>query len=176
MSFFVWLANLAYFMAPAYFANMAPVLSRVLKKNLPLDFNIKFNDKRLLGSHKTLFGSIFGVIAAIIIAFIQNLIFVKTNFGLINYSNWPQIGLLFGFGAIFGDALKSFFKRRLNFKPGSRWFPLDQIDFVVGALAFISFIYFPGWIESIAILLVSVLGHIIVNHCAFYLGIRKEKW
>ena len=176
MSVIIWIAKLAYFMLPAYAANMAPVLSRNFKHNIPLDFGVKFGDKRLLGSHKTLLGSFFGVIAAVITAFFQYLIFLNSGFGILDYKSWLSIGLLLGVGTITGDAVKSFFKRRINMKPGTRWIPFDQTDFVLGALLFISLIHFPGWLESAVILLVSALGHIVINHCAFYLGIRKEKW
>lgn len=176
MSWPAYIAELTYFMLPAYAANMAPILSRKFKHNLPLDFNLKFQGKRLLGSHKTVLGSIFGVVSAVIITFLQHSIFTKTGFGLIDYSEWLRIGLLFGAGAIFGDVAKSFFKRRFNILPGKSWFPFDQIDFVVGALLSVSFAYFPGWFESLIIIIISGLGHIIVNHSAFYLKIRKEKW
>ena len=176
MSTLTWFLELAYFMLPAYIANMAPVLSRKFKRNFPLDFNLKLRGERLFGSHKTLLGSFFGIINAIMIAFIQHIIFTKTGFGLINYSDWLSVGLLLGAGAIFGDAIKSFFKRRFNILPGKSWFPFDQIDFVIGALLFVSLMYFPGWFESFIIIIISGSGHIVVNHSAFYLKIRKEKW
>jgi CDP-diglyceride synthetase len=43
-----------------------------------------------------------------------------------------------------GDAVKSFFKRRLGITPGKSWFPFDQLDFVLGAILFVSIIKFPG--------------------------------
>lgn len=176
MNTLIWFLGLAYFMLPAYAANMSPLLSRCFKFNLPLDFNIKLHGRRLLGSHKTVLGSFFGILSAVIITFVQRIIFVKTGFGLVDYSDWLIVGLLLGNGAILGDALKSFFKRRINILPGQPWIPFDEIDFSVGALLFVSLIYFPGWTESFWIVIVSTLGHIVVNHCAFYLRIRKEKW
>lgn len=176
MSVLLWLANLAYFMLPAYLANMAPLVSRFFNFNAPLDFNTKINGERVLGKNKTLLGSLFGIAAGTLTAFVQQFVFIKTGVGIVDYSNWLSIGLLLGCGAIFGDALKSFFKRRFRVQPGKSWIPFDQIDFTVGALFFVSFVYFPGWIESIAIVCISALGHIAVNHCAFWLGIRKEKW
>jgi CDP-2,3-bis-(O-geranylgeranyl)-sn-glycerol synthase len=83
---------------------------------------------------------------------------------------------LLGFGALAGDSIKSFFKRRVGVKPGKRWFPFDQIDFVIGALAFASIVYFPGWKNALIILLISLAGHVLVNHSAYYLKIRGEKW
>jgi len=176
MNTLTWILQLAYFMLPAYFANMAPILSRSFKRNVPLDFGLKFNGVRLLGDNKTLIGSIFGIIASVITAFVQFLVFQKYGFGFVDYNYWFTIGMLFGIGVIFGDASKSFFKRQMNIRPGRSWFPFDQIDFIIGSLIFISFFYFPGWVECIAIIIISAIGHICVNHCAFYLGIRTEKW
>lgn len=168
---FFWLAELVYFMLPAYVANMAPVLSRFPPWNAPLDFNLKLGKKRLFGTHKTVVGTLFGLIGAVLMAFIQLKVF-----GFLHYSNWLLFGLLLGGGALFGDIVKSFIKRQLNLPPGRPWIPFDEIDFSVGALTAVSFVYFPGWLESFVIIVMSALGHIIVNHAAFYLRIREEKW
>lgn len=176
MSFVFWVLNLVYFMLPAYFANMAPVFSRYFSFNAPLDFGAKFGSQRLFGEHKTFLGVFFGIFAGLFVAFLQYLIFVRTGFGLVDYSDWLRVGLLLSFGALFGDVVKSFFKRRLRVLPGKSWIPFDQLDFTVGALLFISPVYFLGLKESIAIILVNFLGHLLVNRVGFFLGIRKEKF
>ena len=81
-----------------------------------------------------------------------------------------------GFGAIFGDLTESFAKRRLNYSPGKPFVPFDQIDFIIGALIFIYPIVSLSTNKIIIILLLSFVLHILVNHIAFYLKIRKEKW
>jgi len=167
----LWVLSLVYFMLPAYVANMAPVFSRFSPWNAPLDFNLKLGRKRLFGSHKTVVGTLFGLIAAVVISFIQ-----FKFFGLVHSDGWLLLGLLLGGGALFGDIVKSLIKRRLNMPPGKPWIPFDEIDFSIGALIAVSFVYFPGWLESFVIIIISALGHIAVNHSAFYLGIRKEKW
>ena len=170
-----------YFMLPAYFANMAPVLCRKLFKNInyPLDFNKTLNKKPILGKNKTFKGLFFGVLFAVIVAFLQFKL-QKYNFfssiSIMNYNNWLVIGFLFGFGAITGDAVKSFIKRRFNIKPGTRFVPWDQIDFVIGALLFISAVYVSSIKMIIVILIMSFLLHILSNHFAYYTKIRKEKW
>ena len=75
-----------------------------------------------------------------------------------------------------GDAVKSFFKRRVGVPPGGRWIPADEIDFIIGAMVLGS-----PWLDLTAVDVVLVLGftfvaHIIVNHVAFRLGIRDTKW
>ena len=168
-------------MMPAYFANMAPVIVKDIfnKLAIPIDFGKKINGKEIFGKNKTFRGFIFAVVFGVIIAFLQFLLYRFDYFKMlsfIDYSNWLVLGILFGFGAIFGDLVKSFFKRRLNISPGQRFVPWDQLDFVVGALVFVSFILEISWGKVVAILLISFLGHIAVNHSAYSLGIRKEKW
>jgi CDP-2,3-bis-(O-geranylgeranyl)-sn-glycerol synthase len=40
------------------------------------------------------------------------------------------------FGALLGDIIESFFKRRVGRKRGEDWIPFDQIDFILGVLFF----------------------------------------
>jgi len=178
--FMIFLLKCFYLMLPAYFANMAPVI--VKKINLfvlPIDFNTQMNNKPVLGKNKTFRGFIFGVIFSIIIVYVQfllyNIDFFK-NISFFNYQNWLLFGFLMGFGALTGDLVKSFFKRRLDLKPGAKFIPFDQTDFVVGALVFIAPIFNLTLKIFITSLLLSFVLHIIVNHLAFYMKIRNEKW
>ncbi|MDP3765790.1 MAG: CDP-archaeol synthase [Nanoarchaeota archaeon] len=176
----LFLLKCSYLMLPAYFANMAPVM--VKKINLfvfPIDFNKQVGNKPVLGKNKTFRGLIFGVIFAIIVAYFQFLLYGVGSFkniSFIDYKNWPLFGFLMGFGALSGDLVKSFFKRRLGIKPGARFVPFDQTDFVVGALVFITPIFDLTLSIFVIALLLSFILHIIVNHLAFYLKIRNEKW
>jgi len=43
------------------------------------------------------------------------------------------------FGALLGDIVESFFKRRKGIERGKDWIPFDQLDFIIGVL-FLSFI------------------------------------
>ncbi len=170
-----------YFMLPAYFANMAPVMTKDSFNELkvPIDLNTKLDKHTLFGKNKTFRGLIFGVLFGIIITFIQYLLYDIEFFRLlsfIDYSGWIILGFLFGLGAILGDLIESFFKRRLNIKPGKPFIPFDQLDFVVGALIFIYPVYHIGPDKILVILVISFILHILVNHTAFYLKIRKERW
>ena len=178
--FALFLLKCFYLMMPAYFANMAPVI--VKKVNFlafPIDFGKKISSKPLLGRNKTFRGMFFGIIFAIVIAYLQfslyNLEFFR-DVSFFSYQNWLLIGFLMGFGALMGDLAKSFFKRRLGIKPGERFVPFDQTDFVVGALVFIIPVFSVTLKIFIVSLLLSFVLHIAVNHIAFYLKIRNEKW
>ena len=88
-----------YFILPAYFANMAPVLAKNMfrKMAFPIDFNIRMGKDTILGKNKTYRGLVAGVLAAIIVAYMQ--FFLNENnilagLALLDYSNWLLIGLL----------------------------------------------------------------------------------
>lgn len=157
-----------YFALPMYLANMSPVLFR--KLNL---LNIPIN-KKIFGSHKTYQGFIFGILVAVLITYIQYKLNLSVN--LFDYTNFLLIGFLFGFGALFGDLVKSFFKRRIGIKPGKPWIPFDQIDFLIGGLLFISIIYIPPINIILFLLIITPIGHILINHIGYYLKLREVKY
>ncbi len=169
-----------YLMLPAYFANMAPVIvKRMGLLGFPIDYGKKISGKPVLGENKTFRGLVFGIIFAVLIAYFQFLLHRAEFFrdiSFLDYQRWLLFGFLMGLGALTGDLAKSFFKRRLGIKPGARFIPFDQTDFVVGALVFIIPIFGFKLGIFIASLLLSFVLHIIVNHLAFYLKIRNERW
>jgi CDP-2,3-bis-(O-geranylgeranyl)-sn-glycerol synthase len=75
-----------------------------------------------------------------------------------------------------GDAIKSFFKRRIGIAPGRPWVPADQLDFVIGALIPLSLLVPLGPSDILAILLFTFVADIVVNHVSFYLGLRDTRW
>ena len=95
---------------------------------------------------------------------------------VVDYTKWLLLGLLMGSGALIGDAVKSFFKRRLGIAPGAKFIPFDQTDFAIGALAFTMLFFGISWKLFFASILLSFLLHIITNHIAFWLKMRDEKW
>jgi CDP-2,3-bis-(O-geranylgeranyl)-sn-glycerol synthase len=171
-----------YFMLPAYIANGIPVFMMDKLKFLavPMDFGKKWRGKPILGSHKTWRGFISAIIAGLIVFAIQRSLYDQGYFRGISLFNYTEqsiwIGVLLGAGAIIGDAVKSFFKRRTDHKPGTPWIPFDQLDYVVGALLFCAIIYVPSWQAIIIIIIGSFLIHVTANHLAYYLKIKEVKW
>jgi len=178
-SFIILLLSCFYFMIPAYFSNMAPVISKKIFKSLAIPIDLNIGNKPIFGKNKTFRGLIFGVLFAVIIAYLQFILYsnnIFVNISVVDYSNWFLIGFILGFGAIFGDLAKSFFKRRMNYEPGEPFIPFDQTDFAIGALIFAYPLVVLPLTKVITILLLSFILHIAVNHFAFYTGIRREKW
>lgn len=172
-------------MLPAYLANMAPVFAQkfgLLKfMARPVDGGRTWRGKPVFGEHKTWRGFVAGVVAAIAVAWLQYFLYpipVFKNLSLLNYSteNFLFLGFLMGLGSLFGDLIKSFFKRRVGIAPGKSWIPFDQIDFVVGALIFVSPIYFPSWPAVAVILIFSPVLHILANNLGYLLKIKNARW
>jgi len=168
MALTLW--QLLFLMIPAYVANMSPVLVSGKWWSAPIDGGLTWNGKRLLGKNKTWRGLVVGTGDAIIMTVVLSWLYWPFAF-----SPWVW-GALAGAGALLGDALASFFKRRLDLPPGSPWIPFDQIDYSVGALALGSLVFVPGWLNALVIVAISAIGHIGVNHVAYYIGIRKVRW
>ncbi len=172
-----------YFMLPAYFANMAPVFATKIFGNklaLPIDFNKTYKGKPILGKNKTWRGLIAAIIAGILVALLQKYLYNFTFFKQLSILDYARIsclvfGFLFGFGVILGDAVKSFIKRRQNLKPGAKWFPWDQLDFL-GALVLIHLVYIPSWAITILIIVISPFLPLITNWLGYKLKIKKVAW
>ncbi len=180
----LFLVNCLWLLLPAYFANMFASLSRKFKgfsfMAYPIDFKKNLGKKRIFGDHKTFRGYFFGVLAAIIISIIQYVLYQNDFFIKISFFNYNHysilLGFLLGLGALLGDSIGAFIKRRFNIAPGRRFLVIDQITFVIGALSLSCFIFVPNvWIWLVSIVLTFFL-HILVNHIAFYLKIDKNKW
>lgn len=181
----------AYLLVPAYCANMAPPLAKRfhLLESLakPVDKGKVLKDnKYIFGQNKTYRGFIVGMIGGALGGILQVLLYNISFFHEISlsgiiYNNalfMVCFGALMGFGAIFGDLAESFIKRRVGVNPGERFIPWDQIDLVIGAYIFTLPILFGliSWQLFLCSILVTFFLHVMTNHAAYYLHIRKEKW
>ncbi len=170
-----------YFMLPAYWANMAPVMFKNAFRSLaiPIDNNIRIRGKSLFGSHKTVRGFMMGILLAMAVSWVQSLLYrfpFFSELSFFDYGPWALLGFLMGAGALGGDLLKSVVKRQLGIPPGEPFIPFDQLDFVIGALIFTFALVKITWQVAITSLLISFVLHIVTNHVAFWLKIREEKW
>ncbi len=162
-----------YFFLPAGFANMAPVF--VQKINLlaaPLDMRITIGGVRILGDNKTVRGLVAGILLGVGIAYLQSFHLIP-QLEITDYDNWMVLGFLQSVGALLGDAVKSFFKRRAGIAPGQPWFPYDQIDFVVGAIALTSLLVSIPISMIIAAIILAPAFHLGINKLGYLLGIRN---
>lgn len=173
-----------YFILPAYFANMCPVIFakfgwlRPLAK--PIDGGEMMNGQPLFGANKTWRGLAAGIIGACLITFAQALLYLwppTRQISLFDYPNgWLPLGILAGAGAIVGDLIKSFFKRRIGIKAGDSWIFFDQLDFILGFFIFTSLIFWPGWSIFITICLLTLILHPLTNITGYLIGWKKVWW
>ena len=161
-------------------------LPAILKNGLaklarPVDFGVQWHGREIFGHNKTWRGLLVGISAGIITAGIQALLFFKTDFfrtnTLIDYGkvNFILFGALMGGGALTGDLVKSFIKRRLNVPPGKPWFPWDQLDWIAGAMLLSSMVYVPpARIVAVTALLYTGV-HLCSDRIVCHMGIKKRE-
>lgn len=171
--------SIFWFFMPAAVATMAPVLFKWLPIfDTPIDFGKKLNGMPIFGPHKTYRGFIVGVIFAIATVYLQKSITPDRSYWLVNYAMVSAIslGFLQGFGALLGDLIKSFFKRRIKIPSGHTWVPFDQIDWVIGTLIFCSLMVSFTLTQLIISIILFGLIHPVVNIVGYGLRIKSNKF
>lgn len=166
-------------MLPAYIPNSA---AAAIKGTIPIDGGRTWQDgRRILGDGKTIRGFFGGVFCGCIIGIIQIILQGYAPFSLL-----PQLTLvpviLLATGALVGDMVKSFFKRRAGIDRGGKWPVVDQFDFVIGALIFLV-IGAPAFaVETlnapvvIAIIIITPVLHRVVNIIGYKIGVKEVPW
>jgi CDP-2,3-bis-(O-geranylgeranyl)-sn-glycerol synthase len=172
-----------WFFAPAGCANMAPIFAAHMPylKSLsaPLDGGKTFRGQPVFGPHKTWRGLIAAVIVGIAVVCLQRVLYTQYEFfrsisDSVNYAviNPVALGALLGAGAIIGDAVKSFFKRRAGVPSGHSWFPFDQTDYIIGGLLFSSLVVQLSPFHYLLICAVWVLLHLGVSYLGYLLKLK----
>ena len=171
----MWLLFLQafWFIAPAYAANAFPPL---VKGKRPLDFSRKLRHNRILGNGKTLEGTTTGIVFGMFIGSIQILGqgSIPPELGLTEMT-LPLIFLLSA-GALFGDIIGAFIKRRFGIPRGSPAPLLDQLDFLAFALIFSSFIIAINMYHIIILIFLTPIIHWIANLIGYYTKVKKTPW
>ena len=162
-----------YFFLPAYFANMAPVFVKKLNfLNDPVH-------EKLFGKNKTWRGLVVASITGLIVFWLQKVAYMNgfVNLAIIDYADFSiMFGFMLGFGAILGDLVESYYKRKAEIPPGKPWPVFDQLDFVIGGIVGSFFFYVPPAEVVLVLMVASPLLHLIVNRIGYWLGIRKVKY
>ncbi|MDP2766127.1 MAG: CDP-2,3-bis-(O-geranylgeranyl)-sn-glycerol synthase [Candidatus Methanoperedens sp.] len=163
-------------MLPAYIANPTAV---VFGGGAPIDFGKNWRDgRRILGSGKTFRGLFGGTACGVIIGLLQRQATASDIFII------PSITAIITLssGALLGDIVKSFFKRRLGFERGAKLPLVDQLDFVAGAWIF-TYIFDPQWFNDnftfwiiITVLILTPMLHRLTNILGYYIKVKKEPW
>jgi len=166
-------------MLPAYLPNSA---AAVFGGGTPIDLGRTCSDgRRVFGDGKTYRGFFGGVLSGVLVGLIQ--ILAASAFGLDMLPRHTILSvILLATGALLGDLVKSFFKRRLGMKRGASLPLVDQLDFVLGAWVF-TYLSSPGWFTinftwniMAVVLIITPLLHLTTNVVGYIVGVKKEPW
>ncbi len=170
-----------WFLVPAGFANMAPVVAARLLPGWqwPVDFGFSRGGTRLFGSHKTWRGMAAGLVAGSVAFLLQQALCRAlpplAALGLFDYAAAsPLLGAWMALGALTGDLVKSAVKRRLGIAPGRTWFPFDQTDWLVGTLLFSEPVLRLSASALLGILLTGLALHLLVKLVGYLLHIDRS--
>lgn len=174
-----------WFFLPAGIANAAPVFASKLpllrRWETPIDGGLHLRGKRVFGSHKTWRGLVAGIVMAIIIVYIQQLLWQHDMVPFLNNSPMDYIvyspvllGFLFGFGALAGDFIESFAKRQVGIASGRSWFPFDQTDYIIGGCVAIAAVAQLSLIQYILILFVWFGMHLLFSYLGYLLKLKPQ--
>lgn len=193
MALDAWMTVLTalWLMLPAYLSNMLPVF---VGGGPPIDMGRHWRDgRRILGDGKTWRAILLApLLAAALVGLLQ---WIASNtawgleYGFPAWGPWPWWFILayaMGLGALTGDAVKSFFKRRTGRDRGRKWIPFDQLDFVLGGLLFgaIAGALMPGNLfldlftpaRLLVIVVLTPALHLLVNFIGHKIGAKDVPW
>ncbi len=168
---------------PALIANPLAV---VTGGGTPIDGGRKIGGRRILGDGKTwrglIGGGLTGAVISILFAYgISSFIDIYPG------SNRSYLIIFsLSFGALTGDIMASFIKRRIGKKRGAKTPFVDQYDFVVGAFVLTAitapdwiietYLSGDGWIALVILIIGIPLLHRIVNIIGYKWGFKNEPW
>jgi CDP-2,3-bis-(O-geranylgeranyl)-sn-glycerol synthase len=182
MDVFAVVAVAFWSMLPAYVPNNVAVLAG---GGPPIDGGRTLGGRRLLGDGKTWRGTIAGVAggAVLALALDAGAPAVRDLSGIDAVPGFPlAVVVALPLGAMLGDILASFLKRRSGRERGAAVPGLDQLDFVVGALA-LAAAADSGWFTEtftvpilVVVLVITPILHLGTNYVAYLLGLKDVPW
>jgi len=170
---------------PAWIANSMPVL---FGGGRPIDGGRLYKDgHRIFGDGKTIRGFISGVFLGTLTGVGQYLaapyleplmemfVVITPAMQYVLYMTIPAAFLL-SFGALTGDLIGSFIKRRVDIKSGNPSPVLDQLGFILMGLILAAPFLQPE-AAYVIVLVIATLGiHWISNAVGYLLGLKKHPW
>lgn len=165
----VWL------MWPAYGANGLCMLARGKRA---IDGGRMWRGKQIFGPGKTWEGLFLGVVVAVLVASFQMFAypFLPWHLSPVPLDIIPMtpfLGFVIGLGAMVGDLGGSFVKRRLGIPRGKPAPLLDQLDFIIGMFAFLSFAVAVKWEWIVILLVITPFLHLTANGIAYLAKLKK---
>lgn len=169
----------------AWIANATPVLGGGGK---PIDGGRLFRDgRRILGDGKTVRGFVVGVLfgtltgigqflaAPYLRPILAQFVTITPEMDYVLSISVP-VTFLLSLGALTGDVVGSFIKRRVDVKSGDPSPFLDQVGFIIMALIFAFPLMLPSPIFVIILILTTLGIHWLSNALGYLLGFKKNPW
>ena len=178
-----------WYILPAYVANGFAVFAGLLPSRHPIDRGRLFNDGySLFGSGKTWEGFFGGFFSGVILGVLQVLtapilldlilssgLDLPPDFYPVVMLSIPLV-VVVALGALVGDIIGSFFKRRLKMARGKPAPLLDQLDFLLMALFFGLLVYPLPVLLAIFLLIVTPVIHLLANAIGYLIGVKDVPW
>lgn len=172
MDILLFTVSIFWFIAPSYVANGFPP---VMRGRHPLDMGKNLRNHRILGGSKTIEGTFGGILAGLFVGYLQvsfqGLLPVR-----LHEMTMPLVAALV-LGTMAGDIAGSFIKRRVGFKSGDSALLLDQLGFLVAALAFASFVQQINPYIMAALIVATPPIHLFTNYIGCRIvKVKKNPW
>jgi len=171
----MFVLEVLYLFIPAIIANTSPGIAASLR--LPGDIPIAAS---VLGKHKTWRGHIASFFGGMMAAYVLHIIAVLSNGAWVTAwyeDKWMTLAVLMTVGAKLGDTIKSGIKRRFQKKEGAPWYPLDQIDYMIGAILFTMPVTgWIGWKEYAVLIIVPMVANKPIAILAHRFGQKRVPW
>ena len=169
-----WLSSILWafwYILPAYVANGSPVL---VGGGRPIDGGRTWKDgRRIFGDGKTwrgFFGGVaFGTVTGVVQYFITPGFYGDLRTAVL-------LAFLLSFGALLGDLIGSFLKRRANLPRGAPAIGLDQLGFLLAALTLAYPVKPLTASQQLAVLILTPFVHWGANYFAYKMGWKSVPW
>ncbi|MGA7923916.1 MAG: CDP-archaeol synthase [Thermoplasmata archaeon] len=183
-------ARVLWVLLPAYIASSFATFSR--GKGPPMDFGRFWprDGRRVLGTSKTwvgffvgsLCGIPFGLLEAYLMLLAPPDLALMPQYGPTLAAALPLVAMI-SFGAMAGDALGSFLKRRLGRPSGARSVLLDPLPLVLLPIG-LGLVFYPSVfvlalasVEAVVWLIVFTVGlHMLFNRLGYRMGTKRVPW
>lgn len=177
-----------WYILPAYVANGFAVFSKLFRTRHPIDRGRVLRDGHpLFGAGKTWEGFAIGFVAGasvgvlqyatapMLLVLIEQYLFLPDQLRPVALLCVPQV-LLVALGALLGDVLGAFIKRRLNIPRGRPAPVVDQLAFLSVAIL-LGMVANPLPLVLVGfLLLVTPAIHLLANAIAYLLGLKDVPW
>ncbi len=177
-----------WYILPAYVANGFAVFAKFFATPHPIDGGRVLKDERfILGPGKSWEGFFIGFISGVCLGLLQVFTAPFLEALIVQYLILPPelvpivllsipLVIMVALGALLGDLIGSFVKRRMNISRGRPAPLLDQLDFLILAILF-------GWLVTplplifvIFLLIVTPIIHLLANVIGYLLKLKKVPW